>query len=234
MARRKAKAPTPLEDQCGAHKKGGGTCTRPKGWGTDHQGFGNCKFHGGATKTGRKHAATQEAHAMATSGVVMGMPLDVDPHEALLHCVRITAGEVAYATSMVHKLSEEEALTQARSEEYKPQVGLDTEGSIKRDLGIDKVTLASQSLNIWIQVRQQAVDKLAKYSKMAIDVGVAERQVRLAETKGEEIATALKAIMSELGLNQKQSALLPEAIRKHLTAIEGESLQLSSEQFSTS
>lgn len=42
---------------CGATLKSGpGTCGHVAGWGTDHLGYGNCKLHGGATQTGKKHA----------------------------------------------------------------------------------------------------------------------------------------------------------------------------------
>ena len=44
---------------CGATlKSGNGSCGHQAGWGTDHPGFGNCKLHGGATPTGKKHAAS--------------------------------------------------------------------------------------------------------------------------------------------------------------------------------
>jgi len=32
---------------CNAHKRSGGACTRPAGWGTAHVGQGRCKLHGG-------------------------------------------------------------------------------------------------------------------------------------------------------------------------------------------
>ena len=43
--------------KCGGKKhQGGGTCTRPAGWGTDHPGYGRCKLHGGCVPSGRKAA----------------------------------------------------------------------------------------------------------------------------------------------------------------------------------
>lgn len=47
----------PPNPHCGATlKRGDGTCGHQAGWGTDHPGHGNCKLHGGATPTGKKHA----------------------------------------------------------------------------------------------------------------------------------------------------------------------------------
>ena len=49
---------------CGATlKSGAGTCGHKAGWGTDHPGYGNCKLHGGATPTGKKHAKTLRQEA---------------------------------------------------------------------------------------------------------------------------------------------------------------------------
>jgi len=46
---------------CAAQARHGGICKRPAGWGTDHQGFGTCKLHGGCTPQSSKHAEKQRA-----------------------------------------------------------------------------------------------------------------------------------------------------------------------------
>src|SRR5262245_32355496 len=114
--------------KCGAKTRSGGQCGRPKGWGTDHPGTGHCKFHGGSTRNGEKHAAKEHA-------VIMGHALDIEPHEALLMCVRIAAGEVAYCSALIYELE-------------KPTVS----------------TMFGPKLDLWIEVRQAAVAQLAKYS----------------------------------------------------------------------
>lgn len=49
---------------CGGRKhQGGGTCTQPAGWGTDHPGFGRCKLHAGASPSGRAAALAEQALA---------------------------------------------------------------------------------------------------------------------------------------------------------------------------
>lgn len=48
---------------CGAHKKrGGGICTRPAGWGTQHPGTGRCKLHGGNAGRPVTHGRYSLAH----------------------------------------------------------------------------------------------------------------------------------------------------------------------------
>lgn len=42
---------------CGAKRRGTNeTCKKPAGWGTDHNGRGRCKYHGGATPSGPQSA----------------------------------------------------------------------------------------------------------------------------------------------------------------------------------
>jgi hypothetical protein len=169
---------------CGAKTRGGGKCKKQKGWGTEHLGTGRCKLHGGNTESGEKSAAKEAA-------VIMGQALDVDPHDALLTCVRIAAGEVAYCTGEIGTL---EKATES--------------------------TMFGEQLNIWIQVRQKAMLSLAKFSKMALDAGVAERQVQVAERYGEMLATLISGILGDLGLSKAQQKKAPAIVTRHLQALE--------------
>jgi hypothetical protein len=56
-------------------------------------------------------------------------------------------------------------------------------------------TSSRAELNIWIRARQDALERLAKYAKMAIDAGVAERHVRVAERYGELLAELVGGIL---------------------------------------
>ena len=52
----------PVGDKCPAKsKQTGGPCGQAAGHGTDHVGFGLCKFHGGSSPGGRKQAEGLEA-----------------------------------------------------------------------------------------------------------------------------------------------------------------------------
>ena len=81
----------------------------------------------------------------------------------------------------------------------------------------DKDTLKGQALmRLWDEER----DRIARISKMALDVGVAAKQVELAQRYGEALAALLQAIFHDpmLGLTAKQRALLPDVLRAHLVA----------------
>lgn len=89
--------------KCGAKKKhGGGLCSYPAGWGTEHYGIGKCKFHGGSTATHVKAAATAEFRTL------LGTELEMNPLDAILWCIRIRAGEVKWLSDRIAKLQEKE------------------------------------------------------------------------------------------------------------------------------
>jgi hypothetical protein len=179
------RAAKPAHGACGAKTRGGGKCKKQKGWGTNHLGSGRCKLHGGNTSSGEASAAKEAA-------LIMGEALDIEPHEALITCVRIAAGEVAYCSREI--------------------------------AGLEKATEPTAFgavLNIWIKTRQVAMAQLAKYSKMALDAGVAERQVQLAERYGEMLATLISGILGDLELTKKQQKAAPAIVTTHLQLLEG-------------
>jgi hypothetical protein len=53
----------------------------------------------------------------------------------------------------------------------------------------------------------------------ALDAGVEERRVRIAEAQGELLAGVIKAILGDLGPNKKQQNEAPAIVRRHLLAL---------------
>lgn len=201
---------TATVEKCGA-KTRSGTCGHEAGWGTDHPGTGQCKKHGGSTPNGVKSAAR-------TIAVTMGAPIDISPHEALLTCVRITAGEVAYCTLRIQELAPEEYV--GHPESYVQEVGKDGTKDITRR--------GTPALHVWISVRQEAMDRLARYAKMALDAGVEERRVRVAEGMATMLAPVLDAIFKELQLSPKQREAAPAILERNLVTLEGHAIDVGS------
>ena len=194
---------------CGAKKKQtGGVCGNRAGQRTEHEGYGTCYLHGGctlqATQAAYKEMALEEARR------IMGPMIDIEPHDALLLCVRIAAGEVAYCTMKINELEEPTA---------RPET--DTEKS-----GEEHTTEHKEgpvTTHLWIRVRQECTERLAKFSKMALDANISERSIKIAEGQGNQLAVVLQGIFSELTLSKEQMDILPEIIEKHLRMIEGSS-----------
>lgn len=104
MKKRKRRPPAKL---CGAKLVDGSgrTCGQPKGWGTEHNGFGRCRKHGGNTPTHVK-AAQREAAREAVE--TFGLPREIEPTDALLEEVYRTAGHVEWLAFEVRAQDGEE------------------------------------------------------------------------------------------------------------------------------
>jgi hypothetical protein len=80
---------------CGAKSRTtGNPCRKFAGEGTDHRGYGNCKYHGGNSPNGKKYGLKLEAKRRM---VTLGAPIDdISPEQALLAVLRATAGHVSW------------------------------------------------------------------------------------------------------------------------------------------
>jgi len=82
----------------------------------------------------------------------------------------------------------------------------------------DKRSMEGQVLmRLWDEER----DRIARISKMALDAGVAEQQIKLAEMYGAAIADLLNGIFRDpdLALTAAQHAKLGDVVRRHLAAV---------------
>lgn len=142
---------------------------------------------------------------------VMGLPIDIDPMEGLLVVIKISAGEIAYCTDRIAELTPKQAVV-------KHKKVVSRAGDLDSYEEVEKSTEAS--LNVWIVTRQNAMERFARFCKMAIDAGIAERQVAVAEGIGQQMGHLIGAVLGELGLNDEQKKLAPTVVQKHLLLLE--------------
>lgn len=196
------------EQWCGGKKRTGkGVCKRPAGWGTNHKGIGKCKVHGGNLPNHIKRAAVIQYQR------IMGTPKEIDPVSAIMWCIRITAGEVEYLSELI---GDDRILEVSQTKEY------DSEGNeIEKEfpLLVEANNFGERQLHVLIRARQEAMDRLVKFSKDAISLGLAERQVRLAEQYGELLYRLVSGLMAELILTPEQQKRAPAIVRRQLAAI---------------
>jgi hypothetical protein len=81
-------------------------------------------------------------------------------------------------------------------------------------------TLMGKQFHLYARQRQILTAQLSRYSKMAIDVGLAERAVRLAEQYGTMLARLISGILGDLELTPAQADRAPAIVRKHLIAVQ--------------
>ena len=174
---------------CGYKKRdGSGHCQQKAGHGTTHLGIGRCSSHE-ASHTVKKSAIRKEAIQF------MGAPKTINPFEAIIWCIRITAGEVEWLSQQIARIDDE-------------------------DQWIEHTPLGKQ-MHVMQRTRADAQDRLVRYSRDAIQLGLAERAIRLAETYGQQIARLLEGIGAELGLTTAQKKEWPKIVRRQLIMLEG-------------
>lgn len=155
------------------------------GWGTDHPGVGCCRIHGGNSPSHQRAAAVQGNLVKAKRAVGqlgIGVSYEVDPREALLGELYRTAGMVSFY----------EAVINGEHPDYPEGVHLTT------------LTLYNgEQKSVWLNMYNEERDRLAKVSKMCIEVGLAERQIRIAETQAMMIVTVMRRIFDDLGISAR-------------------------------
>lgn len=174
---------------CGAKKRGGGLCNLASGWGTNHPGIGKCKMHGGSVPNHVKAAAKEEYRTL------LGTPIEINPYEALLWCIKIRAGEVKWLSEKMKDLQEKDWIED---------------------------TLVGKQFHLFARERQAAMRDLARYTQMAVSLGIAERVVKLAETYGELLANYTQGLLEDLWphLDEEGRAKAPAIVRGRMLLIE--------------
>lgn len=154
-----------------------------------------CGTHGGSapqTKAAAQRRLEEQAAAQAVTKY--GLPRHVDPHDALLEEVHRTAGAVSWLGQIV-------------------STATDDRGKLVES------TMFGLQPSVWLKLYQQERDRLRQVAKTAIDAGIAERQVRLAEQQGELIAQVIRGILEDLGVADRPE--VPTVVRRHLELVAG-------------
>lgn len=123
---------------------------------------------------------------------LLGKELEINPFDALLWVIRIRAGEVKWLTERINELDEKDWV---------------------------ESSIVGKQFHLYARERQAAMNDLARFSQMAISLGIAERSVRLAEQYGETLARLIKGILEELDLSPQQALAAPGIVRKHLVLV---------------
>lgn len=150
----------------------------------------------------------------------MGVPLSIEPQEAILECIRIAGGEVRYCSDRIAELEAEgvalaAAVVTTHERPRKYEKGEDSPSET-----VTEVKHEAPALHIWVQARHQAMDRLVSYSAAAIKAGIAERLVKIAEDQAQMLAEAMRRMAEALG-HRPSDPRVREAMRASLTLIAG-------------
>lgn len=192
--------------ECAKRRKGGGVCHGAAIAGTDA-----CRMHGGQ----RGSVLKAKGEAMSAWRAMPGRQ-DVSPAEAVMAMLQMSWARVhVYAALLERQVSEADTslgvgmgeglvgFTRSAS----PSVGVYESGEAVRGLA---------------QLEAAERDRCVRYAKVAHDMGIADREIRLAEAQGQMLAAVISRILDALDLSAAQRALVSTVVPRELLAIAGE------------
>ena len=179
--------------RCNGHRRDGQPC------GLNPVEFlGVCRVHGGNTQHAKKKRKELKQEEVAKRAVkTFGIPKEIDPHEALLEEVHRTAGHVDWLAQIIGDLP---ADTEQTEEMNQSSIVWGITQHVYRGSeefpGTDVFREAKPS--VWIDLYQREREHLVKVCKAALDAGIDERRVQIAEQQGAIVARAMTGLLDVL------------------------------------
>lgn len=188
---------------CGATKRNGNACHMAAGQGTDHPGFGTCKFHAGAMPANKSMAARQEVAAYVQEKKLLGeIAPDADPDLVMMEEVARSQRAVEYFDGVVKEMTEDE--------------------------NVDPAGARFQKV-VWHWNEQRRL--LANVSRLVVQAGIAKRSIEIQEMQASAVLAAILGVISspELGIDPEKQDLSKRMIAqklRELTTMEEERIEL--------
>jgi hypothetical protein len=219
------------DKHCGAQRYGqppGVLCTQRKGHGTSHPGIGRCSRHGGSTPT---HVAAAEAELARQACTTLGVPVAIDPAEALLDELRRSYGNVLFYEGLVSHLA-----THPTADRRPPPAG-STFDDLLAMYGGQGATIGDGAIyspiyhasgqptgearaHVLVGLYNAERTHYAKVAASALSAGVAQRVIELAEQTARQVVEVLTDFAQRLGLDPT-SPDVREAGRAALQLVSG-------------
>lgn len=166
-----------------------------------------CRVHGGSAPRAIAAAKRrQEEEKLRRQLTHLGFEIEADPFDTILAQVREAAANVAYLRQRVQELTEI----------YGQVLSVSNSGAL--------VATGEAKEHILVKMYNEERTALLRACKMAIDSGIAERTVKIAEQQSTMIVTVILAVLDsqQLGLTDEQKGtakqLAAEQIRRLASA----------------
>ncbi len=178
-----------------------------------------CRSHGGASRVARVKAEERRA-LMAAQGEIATLMRECDipeqhPVEGLLEVVRVSGAMMRLLTLKVGELREEPELEEVLVEGAGGALSTRLRARGEAFWGLNH--LDEMTPHIYVQMLRTWADRYERACKTALEAGVAERQVQIAERQGELFAAAIRGILTDLDvINHPEATAI---VRRHLTAL---------------
>lgn len=199
-------------NKCGVVRQGRPPCKLAAGHGTDHLGFGPCKYHGGNIPESREKQGRAMAEFNARQQLAqLGEVVEADPEQALLDLVSQSAALISFYGEQVVQLAQKEkpehagprsagafwADYQAGSGLFGPEIDVDKDGNEH---------VVGEQLRGMVILWNEERDRLAKYARAALAAGIDKRRVAMAERYGESVVVVVNNVLVGIGISGDQLA----------------------------
>lgn len=177
-----------------------------------------CAKHGGRAPqvraAAKARAIQMAAHAQAER-MVARAGVDVDPIEHLLDSLYHAAALVNVWGEMVAAIDAQAEADAEAEERLRGELGYDINRNPKspdelvvesRDRLLALNNKGEARVHPYVTEHQEALERRAKFAKMCIDANISDRQVKIAERYGTELAKMLRKLMDGLDLSDEQQA----------------------------
>jgi len=182
----------------GAIAVGGARCGAKKRDGTKCRlAAGQGTTHVGTGKC-RFHGGNLPSHVARGAkqqAILLGAPREINPLDAIIWCIRMTSGEIDFYTEQMQYIEKENWLED---------------------------TVLGKQMHIFARERALCQERLVKFSKDAIQLGLTERAVKLAEQYGSTISSLIRGILDDLmpHIDAEGQKKIPKIVRHHLLLAE--------------
>lgn len=186
--------------RCGAKKRNrvgdvdDDYCGLSAGFGTDHAGFGKCKFHGGNSPPHLKAAAKWQVTTEATRQLVkLGTPVPVD--DPLSELARVTGEVVAWKDVMgsrVEAIAEEDWRYEHKNGE-----------------------MLRAELILW----ERALDRCERFLTAMARLNIDERLAKIEEKQADAIINAIETTLRDMGMTLEQQEEARKGVARRLRAV---------------
>lgn len=180
-----------IHQLCDKHRKDGQPCG-----GEPIRGTNTCRMH-----AGKKVSLIRQEVAARLAVSELDLDVDANPLDELMMEVQRASAAVRWLGEKVNELDDTEI----------------TFGLQRRTKGAEKTRTYGAGVNVWVRMWQDERDRLARVCKLALDAGVDERRVRLAETQGRMIVDIIRATLTDLEIADTEQ--VHEVVSRHLRAI---------------
>ena len=120
-----------------------------------------------------------------------GAPIDTDLVTVLTEEVQQTAGRVAWLSALVAELQHD-------GDGYSESIDDDGKRTLRLKTGLKQMDTSGkfEKPSVWVEMYQTERQHLARVCKMAIDIGVAERQMQAIERQAEEWIAIIRGVLN--------------------------------------